>query len=172
MNLLKYELRQMFDDKRSFNPFDDTEHLEEGLLERIVNLSILNPSVFPRQQWAILAVKSSLSKAKLAHICGNDRKLSGSAVCLIILKQNNQEFLSEAYSDSELLKMSIMYASKYYAVDSHVIMDFNIEEIKKYFNIEASMDIKMLVCLGYFENNYAASLRNNSKKYSQAVREV
>ncbi len=174
MNSLKHELRQLFDSGRSLNIFDDTEHLEEGLLERIINLSILNPGVFPSQPWDALAVKSSLSKQKLSGLCGGDEKLPVCAVCLIILGRKDLQPLEglTTASTKQLLEMSIMYASKYYSVDFHVVKSFDAEGIKKYFNIGSDMDIEMVTCLGYFGKACPAFPKEALKSYSQAIREV
>ena len=174
MTSLKHELRQMFDSGRSINLFDDTEHLEEGLLERIVNLSLLNPSVFPSQPWSALAVKSSLSKHKLAGLCGNDSIVVRSAVSLLILRSSCSpaEEFSHPLHARALLATALMYACKYYAVDSHVVTTFDAEGIRKYFRIEPGLCIETLVCLGYFGGVRPLFSDPVAKRYSQIIKEI
>lgn len=173
MNSLKYEIRQMFDNERSINLFDNTEHLEEGLLERIVNLSVLNTSVFPVQPWTIIAVKSSMTKQKLSIMCNGNAAALNCPVCLIVL--SDREIIYEnsikSTEENKLLKTAIMYASKFYAIETNTIIDFDKDAIKKYFKIEDKFDIEMLMCLGYYNktSNYDHNAHIN---YSQIVHEV
>lgn len=174
MSSLKHELRQMYESGRSVNLFDGTEHLEEGLLERILNLSLLNPSVFPSQPWSVLAIKSSLSKQKLASLCKNDTALLHSAVCLIILKDSVPSSKEPVFpaNDRQLLITSLMYACKFFAVDSHAIEFFDTDSIQKYFHVDSGFTIEMLAGLGYFGGAGPLLPGSAMKRYSQAVKEI
>jgi len=58
-----------------------------------------------------------------------------------------------AESNTGLLAMSIMYAAKYYGVDSHPMSGIDFDGIKEAFDIQEDREAVMLIALGYFDNN-------------------
>jgi putative NAD(P)H nitroreductase len=56
-----------------------------------------------------------------------------------------------AESNAGLLAMSIMYAAKYYGVDSHPMSGIDFEGIKKEFSIDGEKEVVMTIALGYFD---------------------
>lgn len=77
-----------------------------------------------------------------------------------------------AESNAGLLAASLMYAAKYYDVDSHPMSGIDFEGIKKEFNIEGEKEVVMLIALGYFDNSQTLYPRRNRKKFVEMVREI
>ena len=146
MYSLKHEMRRKFDEKSRGASGDSLGSLEEGLLEKILNLSISNLYTFEPVQWQMVAVKSSTGKYKLYSLAGNDPDLYGSCVTLIILEN------PESRHHIDLLAMSIMYAAKYYGVEFHQTQHFDREGICREFGIAAPLQPALLIGLGYFSS--------------------
>jgi putative NAD(P)H nitroreductase len=77
-----------------------------------------------------------------------------------------------AESNAGLLAMSIMYAAKYYGVDSHAASGIDFEGIKKEFNIEGENEVVMLISLGYFDQSQTLYPRARRFGYKDIVKEV
>ena len=167
MNSLKHEMRLIFEKKRSDELGYGYNILEDGLLEKILNLSIFNPYAFENQPWNIVVVKSSGAREKLFKLSEMQHVFLEAAVTLILTKCSSQDCNYE----SRLVAMSLMYASKYYGLNSSVVQEVDLEGIKRYLNIPDNETICNIICLGYFDNNCSGSFQR-SFKYSKVVREV
>lgn len=167
MDNLKHSMRQLFDKRHS----TAANELEDGLLEKIVNLSVLNPSVFTFPELRILAVKSLNYKQKLYDLINKQRIFFDASVTLIMLE--NDILCSTGYysSHAQLLSVSIAHAAKYYGVDCYAITDFDPDRLKNELKFESSKRAIMLVCLGYFDIPGTAVYRKHYN-YSDVVREM
>jgi putative NAD(P)H nitroreductase len=77
-----------------------------------------------------------------------------------------------AESNAGLLAMSIMYAAKYYGVDSHAASGVDFEGVKKEFNIEGENEVVMLISLGHFDETKTLYPRARRLGYKDLVKEV
>jgi putative NAD(P)H nitroreductase len=77
-----------------------------------------------------------------------------------------------AESNAALLAMSIMYAAKYYGVDSHPMSGIDFEGIKKEFGLGENKTVVMLIALGYFDDSQTLYPRRNRKKYDEIVKVI
>ncbi len=77
-----------------------------------------------------------------------------------------------AESNAGLLAMSIMYAAKYYGVDSHPASGVDFDGIKKEFNIEGENEVVMIICLGYFDQTKTLYPRSRRFDYKELVKEI
>ena len=80
--------------------------------------------------------------------------------------------LKFAESNAALLAMSVMFAAKYYGVDSHPISGIDFDAIKEQFGIDQSKTIVMLISLGYFDDSKMLYPRRRRKNYTDFVKEV
>ncbi|MFW5787261.1 MAG: nitroreductase family protein [Halanaerobiales bacterium] len=80
--------------------------------------------------------------------------------------------ISYAVRNSSLLAMSTMYAAEYYGVNTHPMIGFDQEELKKIFDIEDNMETTMLITLGYFDQSKELNERETRFDYDQIVEEV
>jgi putative NAD(P)H nitroreductase len=95
--------------------------------------------------------------------------------------QNYQRMAASLYGSSEitrykfaesngaLLAMSIMYAAKYYGVDSHPMSGIDFEGIRKEFGLDENKTVVMLIALGHFDDSRTLYPRRRRKKYADIV---
>ncbi|MDP4091990.1 MAG: nitroreductase family protein [Bacillota bacterium] len=77
-----------------------------------------------------------------------------------------------AESNAGLLAMSIMYAAKYYGVDSHAMSGIDFDGINKAFSLGESKTVVMLIALGYFDESRKLYPRRSRKSYYDIVTKV
>jgi len=77
-----------------------------------------------------------------------------------------------AESNAGLLAMSIMYAAKYYGVDSHPMSGIDFEGIRKEYGLGDSKTPVMLISLGYFDEEKQLYPRRNRLGYDEIVKEL
>lgn len=202
-----YELQKA---RRSVSNFDPDKHVDDELLEQIIEQAALAPSSFNLQPWRILAVKSQekrqevydtgaceqekVLKAPVLLVVLGDRKgykrynpmwdvkkdlgkLDEDSVQNIIESVSNGVYgtddkeLGFAVRNSSLMAMSIMYTAKYYGVDTHPMIGFSPEKIKELFDLSDSMEVTVLISLGYFDESAELSARETRLPYDEIVEE-
>jgi len=202
-----YELQKA---RRSVSNFDPDKHVDDELLEQIIEQAALAPSSFNLQPWRILAVKSQekrqevydtgaceqekVLKAPVLLVVLGDRKgykrynpmwdvkkdlgkLDEDSVQNIIESVSNGVYgtddkeLGFAVRNSSLMAMSIMYTAKYYGVDTHPMIGFSPEKIKELFDLSDSMEVTVLISLGYFDESAELSPRETRLSYDEIVEE-
>jgi putative NAD(P)H nitroreductase len=77
-----------------------------------------------------------------------------------------------AESNAGILAMSIMYAAKYYGVDSHPASGVDFDGIKKEFNIEGEHEVVMIISLGFLDETKTLYPRMRRLGYKELVKEV
>ena len=203
-----YDLKNVFEDRRSVNYFDTTKNIEQNVLENIINLAVLAPSAFNLQPWEVIVVKSIDAKNKLCSLSNNQAKVLEAPVTLIIIGDragfestnpvwaelekamgkdailNAQKAASFLYgstperkikfaeSNAGYFAMALMYAAKYYGVDSHPMSGIDFEGIKNEFNITGEKEVVLTIALGYFDTSKTLHPRGKRKMYNEIVREV
>ncbi len=170
MDNLKYQMRQMFELRKGI-PRDNDKFLDDGLLEKILNLSILNPSVFENNPYSILAVKSNEYKYKLYNLMNFNRYIMDSAAVLLFFEKKNQnDILTSPYLCS-LAEISLKYSSKYYGVDCTMIDSRGIHLPESFTAGFEELELKIIVCLGYFQN-IIGETKKTTPGYSRVVMEI
>ncbi|MDF2571235.1 MAG: mhqN [Sporomusa sp.] len=89
-----------------------------------------------------------------------------------VLFRENDQRVAFAASNSALLAMSIMYAAKYYGVDSHPMIGFDEPKLREVFRLPENKLITMLICLGYFDQSKSLYPRETRYTYDQIVKEL
>ncbi|HEX3045027.1 MAG TPA: nitroreductase family protein [Bacillota bacterium] len=77
-----------------------------------------------------------------------------------------------AESNATLLAMSLMYAAKYYGVDTHPMSGIDFDGIKEEFGLAENKTVVMLIALGYFDDSKTLYPRRKRKGYDDIVKEV
>jgi putative NAD(P)H nitroreductase len=77
-----------------------------------------------------------------------------------------------AESNATLLAMSIMYAAKYYGIDSHPMSGIDFDGIQREFGLGENKTVVMLIALGYFDDSKQLYPRQKRKDYTDIVKEV
>ena len=177
MNNLKHELRKMFENRYHPDLLNKEKELADDLLEKIINLSVLNPSVFHLEPWRIIAVKSFKYKKKLYDISKEQQKFLDAPVTLVILSrckeyQPDRPDFIRFEANARLLNMSITYAARHFCVNSLFMDDMDFEQIKQKFNIESDWEVVKVICLGYFNDLNTSHLPGKKQRYREVVREV
>lgn len=83
-----------------------------------------------------------------------------------------EDKLKFAESNTGLLAMSIMYAAKYYGVESHAMSGMDFEGVKKEFGLDENKTVVMLISLGYFDESMKLYQRRKRKGYDEIVTEL
>lgn len=100
-------------------------------------------------------IKLGLTEEKIQGIIG---------YCEKNLYQTEEKKVAFAARNSSLLAMSIMYAAKYYGVDTHPMIGFDEDKVKEIFNIEDNKIVTMMITVGYFDE--ANELRPREKRFN------
>lgn len=79
--------------------------------------------------------------------------------------------IAYAVRNSSLFAMSIMYAAKYYGVDTHPMIGFDAEKVKELYDIDDNMEVTMLMTVGYFDESEELYPREKRFKYDEIVEE-
>ncbi len=87
------------------------------------------------------------------------------------LYSTEEKKVAFAARNSSLLAMSIMYAAKYYGVDSHPMIGFDEDKAKEIFNIEDNKIVTMMISLGYFDEGHELHPREKRFNYNDIVKE-
>jgi nitroreductase len=77
-----------------------------------------------------------------------------------------------AESNAALFAMSIMYAAKYYGVDTHPMSGIDFDGIKEEFGLGENKTVVMLIALGFFDDSKTLYPRRQRKEYDDIVKEV
>lgn len=77
-----------------------------------------------------------------------------------------------AESNAGLLAMSIMYAAKYYEVDSHPMSGIDFEGIKKAFDVPRQQEVVMAIALGYSDTGKELWPKGYRKPFEDLVKLV
>ena len=80
--------------------------------------------------------------------------------------------LKFAESNAGLLSMSIMYAAKYYGVDSHPMSGIDFDGIKKEFDLGEEKTVVMIISLGYYDESKNLYPRRPRREYEEIVKEI
>ncbi|RKD30554.1 nitroreductase family protein [Thermohalobacter berrensis] len=76
-----------------------------------------------------------------------------------------------AARNSSLLAMSIMYAAKYYGLDTHPMIGFDEDKVKEVFSIDEDKIVTMLIALGYHDESKELKPRGKRLGYNDIVKE-
>ena len=74
-----------------------------------------------------------------------------------------------AESNASLFAMSIMYAAKYYGVESHAASGIDFAGIKQAFKLEVGKEVVMAISLGYFDESKTLYPRARRLLYHEIV---
>jgi nitroreductase len=117
--------------------------------------------------------KNNPEWAELGRMLGNPEKLASTQEFAIALYGSTLERkIKFAESNAGLLAASIIYAAKYYGIDSHPMSGIDFEGIKKEFIIDGEKEVVMLISLGYFDETKTLYPRRHRKQYREMVREI
>lgn len=160
----------MFEERTSFNSINNINRLEDGLLQKIINLSLMNLHIFDPEPLSIIAIKSLKSKHRLFMLSRNEQKILDAGVVLAIL--GDAPGAAHNRANADLLTMSIMYAAKYYAVDFYPLREIDLNSVKEEFRIDNNKEVKTLICLGYFDNCSVSYTWQNRQICPDLIKEI
>ncbi|HEX9063311.1 MAG TPA: nitroreductase family protein [Clostridia bacterium] len=110
--------------------------------------------------------------AEFEKLAGRERTEGAQQFAEFLYGSTPERKIKFAESNAGLLSMSIMYAAKYYGVDSHPASGVDFEGLKKAFDIEGENEVVMLICLGYFDETKTLYPRQKRLGYKEIAREV
>lgn len=144
MSLLKQEMRQMFEKHSSMAFLENNSMFEDGLLEKIINLSFASLSYFSSERWSITAVKTPVLLQKLYKITG-DIRITYSAYALILYPEENGQ-------KPELFTLALSCAAKYFCVGCFINRTFDRAGLAREFPMERGRTASAIACLGCFRD--------------------
>ena len=145
MSSLKHEMRQMFEKRSSMAFLENNSKFEDGLLEKIINLSFASLSSFSSERWSITAVKSPVLLQKLYKITG-EIMVTESAFTLIAYPESN-------VMNQDLLALSLSFAAKYFCVGCLIIRTFDSTALAREFTSDRGQPAAVVICLGCFRDH-------------------
>jgi hypothetical protein len=173
MTSLRQEMRQKYE-MHSSMAFYENAGLEEGLLEKIMNLTYASLVPYCNKSWDITAVKSPVMLQRLCNAV-NDRRMLECAISLIICEQRQNEnaancenFGKSSQHQLELLSLSIGYAAKYYCIDYFVLKSFDPDKVIREIHLNR-VQPAIIIGLGSFRDT-AATLLPEKSAYTGTVR--
>jgi nitroreductase len=111
--------------------------------------------------------------AELGKMLGDPEKLAKTQEFTNALYGSTPERkIKFAESNAALLAASILYAAKYFGVDSHPMSGIDFEGIGKEFGIHGEKEVVMLIALGYFDESKSLYPRRHRKNFKEMVRVV
>lgn len=110
---------------------------------------------------------------KIEAAGGDETKVKGSMEMAARLYGSSEEKkIKFAESNCGLIGMSILYAAKYFGVDSHPMSGIDFAGIKEAFELEEGKEAVMLISLGYHDEKRPLHERAKRRNYDQIVKEV
>ncbi|MDR3588224.1 MAG: nitroreductase family protein [Negativicutes bacterium] len=110
---------------------------------------------------------------ELAAMLQDDARLKGlQSFAKSLYGTSDERRVKFAESNAGLLAMSIMYAAKYYDVDSHPMSGIDFAGIKAEFSLKADEEAVMLIGLGYLDPAKKLFPRRKRLGYGEIVQEV
>lgn len=104
---------------------------------------------------------------------GNKAAVEGAQAAAYGLYGTSEERkIKFAESNGGLLAMSIMYAAKYYGVESHPMSGIDFDGIRKEFGLDENKTIVMTIALGYLDESKTLYPRRPRRGYDEIVKEV
>jgi hypothetical protein len=176
MTSLKQEMRQKYE-MHSSMAFYENAGLEEGLLEKIINLTYASLVPYCNKSWDITAVKSPVMLQRLCNAL-NDRRMLKCAISLIICEQEQinenaagcENLVKFSQHQLELLSLSIGYAAKYYCVDYFVLKSFDPEKVAREIHLNR-IQPAIIIGLGCFRDA-AVTLLHEKNTYAGTIKVI
>jgi nitroreductase len=104
---------------------------------------------------------------------GNKEAVEGAQNAAAFLYGSSEERkIKFAESNAGLIAMSIMYAAKFYGVESHPMSGIDFDGIRKEFGLDEKKTVVMVIALGYLAEGKTPYPRGYRKGYDEIVTEV
>jgi hypothetical protein len=95
MYSLKYEMRKLFEEKEPITDLYGMNMLEEGLLQKILNLSAANLPAFDNRIWDIITVKSQVYRKKLYTLSDDNPDVANAKELLLVMQNTGFNIFHE-----------------------------------------------------------------------------
>lgn len=171
MASLKQEMREMFEKRHPMEFSERDSRFEDGLLEKIINLTFASLCPYSSRRWQMIAVKNPLMLQKLyRHI--NDKRILASSVALLVTYPPGSPEAGSLENDICLLSLSLAYSAKYYCIESFATRNFSSDALIREFSLETHSPITIVAGLGAFHDIPASLSVHTRYVYSDIVKEL
>ena len=168
---LKQEMREMFEKHSAMEFNERNSRLEEGLLEKIINLAFANLCPYSGSHWQIIAVRTPIMLQKLyRHL--NDKRILDSSVALLVTCPCCGQESGSMEGDIGLLSLSLAYSAKYYCIGSFVTRSFDSDALVREFSLKTQCPVTAVAGLGTYHEIPAPLTMHKRYVYSDIVREL
>lgn len=168
---LKQEMREMFEKHPAMEFNQRNSRFEDGLLEKIINLTFAGLCTFSGRRWQIVAVKTPLMLQKLYRLL-DDRRILESSVALLVTHPIPGPDSGGFEADIGLLSLSLAYSAKYYCIGSFSTRDFSSDALIREFALEPHCPVYAVAGLGTYQEASAPLAAHARYVYSDIVKEL
>lgn len=168
---LKQEMREMFEKRNAMAFNERNSRLEEGLLEKIVNLAFANLCRYSGKLWEISVIKTPVLLQKLYRLT-NDKRIPESSAVLLVADPGPGARSGGTEEDIGLLSLSFEYAAKYYCIESFVTRDINSDAVIREFSLAKSSPVIAAAGFGVYREISAPGRLHARYVYSDIVKEL
>lgn len=144
------------------------EKIDPELLEKILEAGHLAPSAKNRQAWRFILVQEDKIKKELKdYAFGNE--MVENAGALIALCPTDRDFKmingEKAYPiDIGIAAAFMTLQAEHLGIRSRMISNFNQQEVKELLSIPYSINISLIILLGYSQDNRMRSKRKSTRQ--------
>ena len=171
MTNLKQEMREMFEKHSAMEFNDRNSRLEEGLLEKIINLAFANLCPYSGRHWQIIAVRTPIMLQKLYRQL-KDKRILDSSVALLVMYPCCDHEPGNMEGDIGLLSLSLAYSAKYYCIESFVTRSFDSDALVREFSLKTQGPVAAVAGLGMYHEIPAMLSMHKRYVYSDIVKEL
>lgn len=114
----------LIEQRISANRFDDSHHLADADISRLVQLATRAPTAYNLQNWRFIAVRTPAAKARLRALAQDQAKVQEAAVCFIVcgvladpeaLAERLQPFVDGGFMPAAMAQGWLQAAQQQYA---------------------------------------------------------
>lgn len=168
---LKQEMREMFEKHTAMEFNERNSRLEEGLLEKIINLAFANLCPYSERHWQIIALRTPIMLQRLyRHL--NDKRILDSSVVLLVTNPCGDKESTNMEGDIGLLSLSLAYSAKYYCISSFMTRSFESDLLIREFSLKTDSPITAVAGLGVYHGFPSLQFIHKKYVYSDIVKEL
>lgn len=171
MTYLKQEMRELFEKHSAMEFNERNSRLEEGLLEKIINLAFANLCPYSGREWQIIAIRNPIMIQKLYRLL-NDKRILDSSVALLVTAPCSSRESGSIDGDIGLLSLSLACSAKYYCIGSFFTRSLDNDALVREFSLKTQGPIVTVAGLGIFHEIPGPQPIHKRYVYSDIVREL
>lgn len=151
---------QLAKSRHSIRYFKENTVVDESLINKSIQIARTAPSACNRQSTRIILINDKEKAKKVLDIQGGTRGFKNAENCILIASDLNSYWwsgeINTAYVDSGIFMMNLIYALKYYGIDSCPLIwddnSFRRKELEKIVKLSPNYLITGVLAIGYADD--------------------